>query len=57
MSSEMVQKYVERRVRELIAEGLTSYEIVQQLKAIVGKRMVLDELQKVSANPAQAGKD
>ena len=46
MSNEVLQKYVERRVRELIAEGLTNQQIVQQLEAVDGKRVVLNELQK-----------
>jgi hypothetical protein len=34
MSNEVLQKYVERRVRDLIAEGLTNHQIVQQLEAV-----------------------
>ena len=46
MSNEVLQKYVERRVRDLVAEGLTNQQIVQQLEAVSGKKIVRDELQK-----------
>jgi hypothetical protein len=36
-----LEKYVERRVRELLAQGKSDSEVVQQLEAIGGRREVV----------------
>ncbi len=40
MAKETIEQYTERRVRQLISEGLTDFDIIQQLKAVSGRKMV-----------------
>jgi hypothetical protein len=39
-----IQEYIERRVRELISFGWPDWQIIQQLEAINGRKMVVEEI-------------
>ena len=44
--SKSIEEYLERRVRELIADGWHDSQIVQQLEAVVGRKAVVAEIAK-----------
>jgi len=39
-----IERYIERRVRELLAERKSDRDIIQQLEAVHGRKIVLDTL-------------
>jgi hypothetical protein len=44
--SKSIEHYIERRVRELIADGWADWKIIQQLEAITGRKAVVVEIAK-----------
>ena len=48
MSVEL-EKYLDRRIRELLAEGKSDSEIVQQLEAVGGRKQVTKLLSAIKA--------
>ncbi len=44
MAKETIEQYTERRVRQLISEGMNDFQIVQQLTAVSGRKLVAETL-------------
>jgi hypothetical protein len=44
MARETLEQYVERRVKQLISEGMTDFDIMQQLTAVSGRKLVAETL-------------
>jgi hypothetical protein len=42
--SRSIEEYLQRRVRELIAAGWPDTQIVQQLEAVNGRKLVVEEI-------------
>lgn len=41
-----IQEYVTRRVQQLLKEGWTDHDIIQQLEAVTGRKLVVETLAK-----------